>query len=101
MVIQYRSSLILSFWIMRLLAGRGRKENKKLVISNALIVYPPLVTLFHSLLVEFPCVLIDIDAGKITDEFQQYVQPQENTRLSSFCTELTGITQVLYNRRNV
>ncbi len=46
------------------------------------------------LLVEFPCVLIDVSAGKITDEFQQYVQPQERPLLSSFCTELTGIVQV-------
>ena len=27
-------------------------------------------------------------------EFHMFVQPSEHTRLSEFCTELTGITQV-------
>ena len=44
--------------------------------------------------VEFPAVLLDLCTGEIAAEFQQYVQPQENPRLSDFCRELTGITQV-------
>ena len=44
--------------------------------------------------VEFPAVLLDLCTGEIAAEFQQYVQPQENPRLSEFCRELTGITQV-------
>ena len=35
-------------------------------------------------------------SGKIESEFHTYVQPSENSRLSEFCTELTGITQVCY-----
>lgn len=44
-------------------------------------------------IIEFPCVLLDVGCCKIVSEFQQYVQPQEQPVLSSFCTELTGITQ--------
>lgn len=45
--------------------------------------------------VEFPCVLVDVMKGQVISEFQQYVQPQERPVLSSFCTELTGIKQVI------
>ena len=48
----------------------------------------------HMYAVEFPAVLLDLCTGEIVAEFQQYVQPQENPRLSDFCRELTGITQV-------
>ena len=48
----------------------------------------------HKHTVEFPAVLLDLCTGEIAAEFQQYVQPQENPRLSKFCRELTGITQV-------
>ena len=49
---------------------------------------------FHFFVVEFPAVLLDTSSGEIHDEFHRYVQPTENPRLSSFCTHLTGITQV-------
>lgn len=45
-------------------------------------------------IVEFPAILMDVNTGDIVSEFQQYVQPQEHPILSSFCTKLTGISQV-------
>lgn len=47
---------------------------------------------------EFPGVLIDTSTGKIEEEFQQYVRPEENNRLSAFCTQLTGIKQQQVDR---
>ncbi|XP_058448911.1 3'-5' exonuclease Snipper [Malaya genurostris] len=44
-------------------------------------------------IIEFPAVLLNLSSGQIESEFQQYVMPIENPRLSEFCTELTGIRQ--------
>lgn len=44
-------------------------------------------------IIEFPCVLYDVKNNKIVSEFQQYVMPFENPRLSLFCINLTGIQQ--------
>ncbi|EEZ98646.1 ERI1 exoribonuclease 2-like Protein [Tribolium castaneum] len=44
-------------------------------------------------IIEFPVVLYDVKNAKIIAEFQQYVMPVENPKLSDFCTELTGIQQ--------
>lgn len=44
--------------------------------------------------VEFPAVLLNIATGAVEEEFQWFIQPQENTTLSAFCTQLTGISQV-------
>ncbi|XP_053472273.1 ERI1 exoribonuclease 2 isoform X2 [Ictalurus furcatus] len=44
-------------------------------------------------IIEFPAVLMNTHTGQIESEFHSYVQPQEHPVLSSFCTELTGITQ--------
>ena len=51
-------------------------------------------------------MLLDLQTGDIVDEFQQYVQPQECPILSTFCKELTGISQVyilsaVYERLNL
>ncbi|XP_033630897.1 ERI1 exoribonuclease 2-like isoform X2 [Asterias rubens] len=43
--------------------------------------------------VEFPAVLLNTSTGSVESEFHTYVLPEENTQLSEFCTELTGITQ--------
>ena len=43
-------------------------------------------------------MLMEVTSGEVVGEFHQYVQPQENTQLSSFCKELTGITQVSRER---
>ncbi|XP_053333242.1 ERI1 exoribonuclease 2 [Clarias gariepinus] len=44
-------------------------------------------------IIEFPAVLMNTHTGELESEFHSYVQPQEHPLLSSFCTELTGITQ--------
>ncbi|XP_055695652.1 ERI1 exoribonuclease 2 [Lutzomyia longipalpis] len=44
-------------------------------------------------IIEFPAVLLNLETGKIEKEFQRYVFPTENPKLSAFCTRLTGITQ--------
>lgn len=49
---------------------------------------------FFWYIVEFPAVLLNTNSGEIESEFHMYVQPQEHTKLSDFCKELTGITQV-------
>ena len=46
--------------------------------------------------VEFPAVLLDVVTGSVLSEFHHYVQPQEQPCLSTFCTGLTGITQVVF-----
>ncbi|XP_061769526.1 ERI1 exoribonuclease 2 [Nerophis ophidion] len=45
-------------------------------------------------IIEFPAVLLNTSTGEIESEFHTYVQPQEHPILSTFCTELTGITQM-------
>jgi inhibitor of KinA sporulation pathway (predicted exonuclease) len=41
-------------------------------------------------IIEFPAVLVNLQTGKIEEEFQQYVTPTEFPQLSQFCTTLTG-----------
>eukprot|EP00729_Bicosta_minor_P008167 gene8167-15495_t len=42
-------------------------------------------------IIEFPFVAIDVASGSILQTVQQYIAPQ-NTPVTSFCTNLTGIT---------
>lgn len=48
-------------------------------------------------IIEFPSVLYEIDEENDTytfiSEFSEYVKPTIETKLTDFCTELTGITQ--------
>ncbi len=46
-------------------------------------------------IIEFPSILYVVEDGKITlvDNFQKYVKPTINPKLSEFCTKLTGIIQ--------
>ena len=44
-------------------------------------------------IIEFPSVIVDIEKRKVISEFQEYIKPIFHPILSSFCTELTGITQ--------
>lgn len=39
-------------------------------------------------------MILDVKSGLVVDEFQKFVQPTENPKLSDFCKSLTGITQV-------
>eukprot|EP00760_Papus_ankaliazontas_P021781 PhM_4_TR18736/c0_g1_i2/m.65805 len=44
-------------------------------------------------IIEFPSVLVEAATGDIIATFQQYVRPVKKPTLSTFCTDLTGITQ--------
>jgi len=48
---------------------------------------------FKHEIIEFPAVLINTQSRKIISEFQSYVHPVLNPKLSKFCTRLTGISQ--------
>jgi ERI1 exoribonuclease 3 len=51
-------------------------------------------------IIEFPSILyyLDKNGAKKVDEFHEYVKPTFHPKLSSFCTELTGITQDMVNK---
>lgn len=42
-------------------------------------------------------MVVSLKEGKIIDQFHHYVMPKFNTKLTKFCTELTGITQDMVN----
>ncbi|KAK3850983.1 hypothetical protein Pcinc_042337, partial [Petrolisthes cinctipes] len=44
-------------------------------------------------IIEFPAVLIQTSKCQMVAEFQTHIQPVINTKLTDFCTKLTGITQ--------
>ena len=44
-------------------------------------------------IIEFPAFLVDVKKREIVSTFHSYVKPCKARNLSSFCTELTGITQ--------
>ncbi|XP_023327486.1 ERI1 exoribonuclease 2 isoform X2 [Eurytemora carolleeae] len=44
-------------------------------------------------IIEFPVLLVDLVTGETVSEFHEYVMPTEHPRLTSFCTQLTGINQ--------
>jgi len=44
-------------------------------------------------IIEFPIVVVDVKNRKVVAEFQTYVKPVIEPKLTDFCTELTGITQ--------
>ncbi|CAJ1938926.1 unnamed protein product [Cylindrotheca closterium] len=44
-------------------------------------------------IIEFPAVLLNVKTGAIEGEFHHYLLPDVHPKLSSFCTELTGISQ--------
>ena len=50
---------------------------------------------FRQEIIEFPAVLINCHKCEVVDEFRSYCRPVRNPMLTEFCTELTGITQVL------
>src|SRR5437016_2095354 len=55
------------------------------------------VKIYGHEIIEFPTVLLKWDENKqnysIIDEFQDYCRPLKNPRLTTFCMQLTGITQ--------
>lgn len=44
-------------------------------------------------IIEFPAVMVNSQTQEIENTFQMFCKPVINPKLSSFCTELTGITQ--------
>ena len=44
-------------------------------------------------IIEFPTVIVDAKTLQTVDEFREFVKPVLNPTLTTFCTELTGITQ--------
>lgn len=44
-------------------------------------------------IIEFPAIVVDGETLEIIDEFHSYVRPSSNPVLTTFCTDLTGITQ--------
>ncbi|EKF98412.1 hypothetical protein TCSYLVIO_010686 [Trypanosoma cruzi] len=54
--------------------------------DSASVAYP------HEI-IEFPVVCVDTAELRVVAEFHSYVRPTKNSRLTSFCTALTGITQ--------
>ncbi|KAK3735512.1 hypothetical protein RRG08_007131 [Elysia crispata] len=44
-------------------------------------------------IIEFPAVLVDAQGHVLSDDFQRFCKPKLNPKLTSFCTNLTGITQ--------
>ncbi|KAF2356348.1 Exonuclease RNase T/DNA polymerase III [Trinorchestia longiramus] len=48
----------------------------------------------HQEIIEFPAILLNPRTTAIEGEFHSFVRPVINPELSSFCTKLTGITQL-------
>ncbi|XP_068238980.1 3'-5' exoribonuclease 1-like [Palaemon carinicauda] len=48
-------------------------------------------------IIEFPAVLVSTKKKKIVAKFHSYVRPVINPKLTTFCTNLTGITQEQVN----
>lgn len=47
-------------------------------------------------IIEFPCALLNVKHGfQVEAIFHKYVRPVRHPLLSTFCTDLTGITQVM------
>jgi len=45
-------------------------------------------------IIEFPTIVYDLQEKKEVGTFHEYVKPVIQPRLTEFCTQLTGITQV-------
>ena len=48
---------------------------------------------YENEIIEWPAVLVRAEDGEFVDEFHSFVRPTQNTSLSAFCTEFTGINQ--------
>ncbi|CUG88635.1 exonuclease, putative [Bodo saltans] len=49
-------------------------------------------------IIEFPVVVVDTRLNRTVGEFHTYIRPVRNPQLTTFCTELTGITQDMVQR---
>ena len=46
-------------------------------------------------IIEFPVLKVDAVRYDVISEFQEFVKPVRNPRLTEYCTSLTSITQVI------
>ncbi len=46
-------------------------------------------------IIEFPCMKVNASTLEVDSVFHEYVRPKVHPILTDFCTELTGIVQVL------
>jgi len=51
-------------------------------------------------IIEFPCLLVRADDLGLVEEFHEYIRPVAKPQLTTFCTELTGITQDMIQDRD-
>jgi len=51
-------------------------------------------------IIEFPCLLVRADDLGLVEEFHEYIRPDAKPQLTTFCTELTGITQDMIQDRD-
>lgn len=47
-------------------------------------------------IIEFPTIVYDLQEKKEVGRFHEYVKPVIRSRLTEYCTQLTGITQVSF-----
>lgn len=52
-------------------------------------------------IIEIAAVLVDLRTGQINKEYSVLVKPDSGLKVSSFCTELTGITQRMVDKQGV
>lgn len=50
-------------------------------------------------IIELPCMVLSTRDWKIKDSFHEYIKPRVHPMLTSFCVELTGITQETLNNQ--
>ncbi|KAI3411733.1 hypothetical protein GPALN_001800 [Globodera pallida] len=51
-------------------------------------------------IIEFPAVLVSVRSKKIIDTFRAVIRPKNNSNLTKYCTQLTGITQKMVDEAN-
>jgi inhibitor of KinA sporulation pathway (predicted exonuclease) len=54
------------------------------------------VQLNNQEIIEFPTILYNLSSRTVEGTFHEYIRPVRVPTLTTFCTELTGIEQVLY-----
>lgn len=59
--------------------------------------------IFNQEIIEFPSILFKFEEGQLTkiSEFQEYVKPFYNPKLSKYCINLTGITQDIVDKADI
>lgn len=50
-------------------------------------------------IIELPCLAMSTETWEVKDVFHEYVKPQINPLLTSYCTDLTGIIQEMIDDR--